>query len=80
MDDIELPDMPPKQKCGGWISVEDRLPEAGSWVLAFSNNMTEILFYDGGQSGHEDVWLQDGDWENDVTHWRPLPKPPNDEV
>jgi len=58
-----------------WISVSDRLPEVGNWCLAFSDNQPEILFIDS----HEPViWIQHGDWLDKVTHWMPLPEPPNE--
>ena len=29
-----------------WISVKNRLPQLGRWVIAYSGNQTEILFKD----------------------------------
>lgn len=71
-----------------WISVKDRLPEDGQKVLAYYNNVcrvldkridnfeTEILRY----FSHEDKWIDKlyDDYVN-VTHWRPLPGPPESE-
>jgi hypothetical protein len=63
-----------------WISVNDRLPEEDEDVLVMT---AEGKFASGGMhvaSLDEDgVWYPShGDgWEfPDVTHWMPLPKPP----
>ena len=72
-----------------WISVEDRLPPVGVWVIASTVSFTEDC---DGNSVSERVsvplWLKDydkddgnwflfHDWPNDVTHWMPLPPPPS---
>ena len=55
-----------------WISVKERMPEDGKNVLA----------YEGGGFYFLD-WCCDGDWvvasasAAVVTHWMPLPEPPN---
>jgi hypothetical protein len=52
-----------------WISVEDRLPEEGDVVLTFSKNGGRaVRKFDNGQFGYYD----------DITHWMPLPDPPNE--
>ena len=59
-----------------WISVEERLPEAEGWYLTFN---------EASPSGFSNVdkWMP-GRWiiaESNmvhVTHWMPLPEPPND--
>lgn len=60
-----------------WIDVEDKLPEAGQWHLAYSDGQIEILFFD---SEHPIQWLQHGDWLEKVTHWMPLPSPPKAKI
>ena len=55
-----------------WISVEDRLPEKNTSVLVSTDNgiVFQCLYaYDGW-----DLW--EGN-EVNITHWMPLPEPPN---
>ena len=60
-----------------WISVEDRLPEIGKWSLCFSRGYQYILFLDSINNDGSPFWLgEGGDWEPPVTHWMPLPEPP----
>ena len=58
-----------------WISVEDRLPDAGQWYLCWSRNQTQIIFLD---TVEPIMWLQDGDYLENVTHWMNLPAPPKE--
>ena len=54
-----------------WISVNDRLPEKNTTVLASTDNgiVFQCLFaYDGW-----DLW--EGH-EVNITHWQPMPEPP----
>lgn len=70
---------------GGWISVEDRLPETRHAVLAYTPHYKNIW----AVSMHEDrnwyIWspggriLLDPDWYGPITHWMPLPEPPKEE-
>ena len=56
-----------------WISVDDRLPEPTYCVLvvgAYSEMAIDALGTDGEWMG----------MVGDVTHWRPLPKPPKGEA
>ncbi len=57
-----------------WISVKDRLPEAGSYVLAY-------LDFGYGYSITTSIYIKNGfvTGEKDVTHWMPLPQPPKGE-
>ena len=68
-----------------WISVEDRFPPKPAWVIGATYiglpsmgkiRISKELFYDG-ENEHGHHWLSEGDWENKVTHWMPLPEPPN---
>ena len=69
-----------------WIKCEDRLPVeligknniGYGWsqdVLAFSNNDILISSYDYDK--HE--WLNEDDFDLNVTHWMPLPEAPKAE-
>ena len=57
-----------------WISVEDRLPEKGVNVLYYFKHVgTHIGMCDGTNSFYGSAgWLI-----GDVTHWMPLPEPPD---
>jgi len=64
-----------------WIPVGERLPEEDEKVLLFALE----LFYDtqvdcGVYSDGEWQIITNGGWDScDVTHWQPLPKPPENE-
>lgn len=63
-----------------WISVEERLPEAYQHVIVHVKHTPK---YDAGwHAVEQDCWFGDG-WECNadeevhlVTHWMPLPEPP----
>ena len=61
-----------------WISVEDRLPEQTQRVIAYANdivsaNVLELLYWEGvGRFATVDY----EDFPPIVTHWMPLPGPP----
>lgn len=54
-----------------WVSVKDRLPEDGVEVLVVSDGETGASWHEAGEFG----WAIGGT----VTHWAPLPKPPEEE-
>lgn len=72
-----------------WISVDDRLPEAAETVnkdlqdefslsnsvLAFGNNGFAIAMVERDEY-HEIFVDMDGNYISEVTHWMPLPEPP----
>lgn len=56
-----------------WISVEERLPSDDEYVLVHSINGTEIgLFFHSYFTDFNDNAIYD------ITHWMPLPEPPED--
>ena len=64
-----------------WISVEDRLPETKSNVLVhYVHSYSQddgcyalgIVFYNGVRFGLDDTAYR-------ITHWMPLPEPPQKE-
>ena len=60
----------------GWISVEERLPECGMWVLTCRDNAETIWpAYING----EGEWMDEQCAAYCVTHWMPLPEPPEAE-
>ncbi|HAX6986905.1 TPA: DUF551 domain-containing protein, partial [Escherichia coli] len=76
----------------GWISCSERMPEMGErqcYVLAadFKNNYppnipnTQVGVYGDWFNDGNPTW-DDGDGEDlylkEVTHWMPLPKPPQE--
>ena len=60
-----------------WISVEDRLPEDESDVLAYSRNGEEGRIYPANYA--KGVWFDcifASSANNTTTHWMPMPEPP----
>lgn len=71
-----------------WISVKDRLPEAGAvvdiWVPASWRDEGGARIPNAGYDGRRfHNRSTHGDWAgapyDDVTHWMPLPQPPKEE-
>ena len=66
-----------KQATQKWISVDDRLPEDESNVLAYARNGEEGRIYPANYA--KGVWFDcifDIPVTNATTHWMPLPEPP----
>jgi hypothetical protein len=62
-----------------WIPVEERLPEEkGDFVLAFANGAVRTMWYSRGEWSFPDFPqpASSGLQIEDITHWRPLPDPP----
>lgn len=71
----KLPTIDPEslRKKGEWISVKDRLPNYDTPVIICTD---EKFVYAGTIIGG--TWFLDNDsWTENVTHWMPLPEPPN---
>ena len=65
-----------KHMTGGWIPVEDRLPEVGEYVLG-TNQYDEVLVYHyGWNSPHtRKMFFHLCGAAADIIAWRPLPEP-----
>lgn len=65
-----------KQSEGEWISVEERLPEPLERVVAFDSrgNMFTAV-YISHMTG-KNAWCSPLCYCGEVTHWMPLPEPP----
>jgi hypothetical protein len=60
-----------------WISVKDRLPEDGKDYLVTDGDACMVAVYKNGIKKW-DFFVYDHCWySEDVTHWMPLPPPPN---
>lgn len=77
-----------------WISVKDRMPSDGEYVLCYhldddhitvgyfeSENVQFYIESDGSKFYTDSGWETQIPWaqKGDVTHWMPLPKPPKHE-
>ena len=65
-----------------WISVEDRLPEKRNrwnsswWMVSATGRIPFTAWY----SREYEQWCDDaGKFISDITHWMPLPAPPESE-
>lgn len=62
------------EKPSGWISCNDQVPEPLDWVIAYDEAGTVKAYI----CPHTKEWVRDnGDELYQVTHWQPLPEPPN---
>lgn len=80
------PDGLANKSAAGWISVKERIPENNVEVLIFSDSGRSVGVYDGfcrylKSPGFYDLqmWSDAFGYEEDkkVTHWMPLPSPPD---
>ena len=80
---LEIMRMP--QVDAGWISVKDRLPEDGVFVLVCNDDGHMMIAKYESEMGHweykytnydHDIW--DDDEQGPVCWWMPLPEPLND--
>lgn len=61
-----------------WISVEDRLPEESEDVLVFCRN--DNITWNTIAHRVRTLWWRSGVPIESITHWMPLPEPPEEEV
>ena len=62
-----------------WINVEDRLPDMHQYVLIWTTDyddepIANLAHWNGEDEG---FLVNGGHRDNDVTHWMPLPEPPD---
>ena len=69
-----------------WISVKDRLPEnEGKYILLVQKRHVIATFYQGNfyksraPKRYYKNWLTENKQYSTVTHWMPLPEPPQSE-
>ena len=61
-----------------WISVKDRLPEAFVPVLVCRRSQHGRQIVEVGQKDVRDWWRVYGTRTKSVTHWMPMPEPPEE--
>ena len=70
-----------------WISTKDRLPEVNQFVLVYGNeNLPNICVLGEPNKKIKDIspninkvfYDVDNEWQVGITHWMPLPEPPQD--
>ncbi|MGI9569505.1 MAG: DUF551 domain-containing protein [Desulfobulbia bacterium] len=57
-----------------WISVEDRLPESEGMYLCYSENGIQQVVYSAARYERYSEHFM----PFNITHWMPLPEPPED--
>ena len=64
-----------------WISVDDRLPEAGGYVVCIAKRNPFSRFMPMVARIEKNGWVNPmtEQYISEVTHWMPLPKPPKGE-
>ena len=64
-----------------WISVDDRLPEAGGYVACIAKRNPFSRFMPMVARIEKNGWVNPitEQYISDVTHWMPLPEPPKGE-
>jgi hypothetical protein len=67
---------PYKDVCGKWISVKDRLPDERTRVLVYGEFGVSMAFLYGDNKHWYIADTEDWDEVREVSHWMPLPEPP----
>ena len=64
-----------------WISVEERLPEWNEYVLCCGSKGGQFVGRVSHSAEGKKAWaFQHGGNGRRITHWKPLPEPPNEET
>lgn len=61
-----------------WINIKDKLPEKDTPVLCYyyDKYMDVMEYWDTDEKGNPEFFKAPYPFINQVTHWMPLPKPP----
>ena len=65
-----------------WISVKDRLPKSGAYVLVYDalNELVQIMLVDCDENWYDDrMRFYCKNESGEITHWMQLPEPPKEE-
>ena len=64
-----------------WVSVDDRLPEAGGYVVCIAKRNPFSRFMPMVARIEKNGWVNPitGQYISEVTHWMPIPQPPKGE-
>ena len=75
--DAPAADVAPVQK---WISVKDRLPEAGGYVVCIAKRNPFSRFMPIVAKIEKNGWVNPitEQYISDVSHWMPIPEPPKE--
>ena len=68
-------------RLNGWISVQDRLPETGGYVVCIAKRNPFSRFMPMVARIEKNGWVNPitEQYISEVTHWMPLPNPPKGE-
>ena len=87
LDMDKMVDVKSSNNSNGWVSVKERLPESSvGWTTVYGCILSRWAVQPGFYTKDSGVWVsrfvdEDEDYQNyvpfeSVTHWQPLPKPP----
>ncbi len=83
-DLVESVELCRKLKKPKWIPVTERLPENDDFVIVAikdEHGDSPYVYSDfGWYFDRAECWIVDTEQRTDITHWMPLPKPPEEET